>query len=42
MIGVHKDEKKLGQIHNHGTTFTINEKQIELLYEKYNFSVAAF
>lgn len=36
MIGLHKKGKRFGKIHDRGTAFTINEKQVELLYDKYN------
>lgn len=34
MIGLYKKGKRFGETHDHGTAFTINEKQIELLYDK--------
>lgn len=34
MIGLHKSGKRFGQIHDRGTTFSINEKQISLLYDE--------
>lgn len=35
MIGLHKSGKRFGQIHDRGTAFTIYEKDINLLYDKY-------
>lgn len=37
MIGIYKSGKRFGQTHDRGTSFTINEKAIELLYDKYEF-----
>lgn len=34
MIGLHKSGKRLGQTHDRGTTFTINDKYINELYER--------
>lgn len=34
MIGIYKSGKRFGQTHDRGTAFTINEKNIELLYDK--------
>ncbi len=34
MIGIYKSGKQFGQTHDRGTAFTINEKNIELLYDK--------
>lgn len=33
-VGIYKKGKRLGQTHDRGTLFTINEKNIEKLYEK--------
>lgn len=35
MIGIHKSGKRFGQTHDRGTAFTIKEKDIDLLYDKY-------
>ena len=35
MIGIYKNGKRFGQIHDRGTSFTINEREIELLYQSY-------
>lgn len=36
-IGIWKKEERFGQIHDRGTDFSIQEKDIELLYNKKNF-----
>ena len=35
MIGIYKSGKRFGQTHDRGTAFTIKEKDIDLLYDKY-------
>ena len=37
-INVYKSGEKFGQLDNHGTDFSINEKNIEMLYSKIDFS----